>query len=97
MTSMAESGPGRGHDVRDAAAKRLRKRRDFRGHLLVYLLVNSAVVLVWAMTGPHGFFWPAFLMVFWGIGVVMNGWDVYVGGDISEEAIDREVERMQHH
>ena len=94
---MTVSGPERERDLRDAAAKRLKKRRDFRGHLLVYLLVNSAFVVVWAATGPQVFFWPVFPIVFWGIGVVMNGWDVYVAGDISEEAIDREVERMQHH
>jgi hypothetical protein len=33
-------------------------------------------------------------MLFWGIGLVMNAWDVYVSSDISERDIDREISRM---
>jgi hypothetical protein len=45
------------------------------------------------MTGPHGFFWPVFLIGLWGIGVVMNAWDVYWRRDITEEDIQHEIER----
>jgi len=62
---------------RDAAVQHLKKRRDFRGHLLVYALVNAFLVAIWAVTGIHGFFWPVFPIAGWGIGVVMNAWDVY--------------------
>lgn len=79
---------------RDRARTRIKKRRDLRTHAVVYLLVNSAVIGIWAVTDPHGFFWPVFLMVFWGIGLVMNAWDVYVSSEISERDIDREVSRM---
>ncbi|HEX3222811.1 MAG TPA: 2TM domain-containing protein [Nocardioides sp.] len=83
-------------NVREAAARRLEKRRGFTGHLLVYLLVNTAFVVIWLITGHPGFFWPVFLMVFWGIGLVMNAWDVFVAHEITEEDIDREVARMHH-
>ena len=43
----------------------------------------------------HGYFWPIFPIVGWGIGVVMNGWDVYLNDDFDEEQIRREVERLQ--
>ena len=33
-------------------------------------------------------------MVFWGIGLVMNAWDVYSSSDISEQEIDHEISRM---
>jgi hypothetical protein len=79
--------------LRDRAVKQLRKQRDFRGHLLVYLLVNAFLVAIWAITG-HGFFWPVFPIVGWGIGVVMNAWDVYGRREISEEDIQREMERL---
>ena len=42
--------------TRDRAVKRLRKRRDFYGHLVVYAVVNSFLVAIWAVTTPHGFF-----------------------------------------
>jgi 2TM domain len=45
---------------RDAAVQQLKKRRDFRGPLLVYVLVNSVLVMIWAVTNVHGFLWPVF-------------------------------------
>ena len=83
----------RDQTARDRAVTRLKKRRDFRGHLLVYGLVNTFLVVIWAVTGPHGFFWPVFPIVGWGIGVVMNAWDVYWRPRITEHDIQREMER----
>ena len=81
--------------LRERAVKRLKKRRDFSGHLLVYLLVNAFLVVIWALTDVHGYFWPVFPIVGWGIGVVMNAWDVFRNEDFDEQRIRREVERLQ--
>jgi hypothetical protein len=81
-------------ELRERALKRLKKRRDFHGHLLVYTLVNAFLVVIWAVTTPGGFFWPIFPLVGWGIGVVMNAWDVYFAQDFTEEDIHREIEHM---
>jgi uncharacterized membrane protein len=83
----------RDQTARDRAVTQLKKRRDFRGHLLVYVLVNTFLVVIWALTGPHGFFWPVFIIVGWGIGVVMNAWDVYWRPRITEQDIQREMGR----
>jgi hypothetical protein len=83
--------------LRERAIKRLKKRRDFVGHLLVYVMVNGIVVTIWAMTNLHGFFWPIFPILIWGIGVVMNGWDVYRGDTFSEDQIQQEIEQLQRH
>jgi hypothetical protein len=80
--------------LRDRAIAILKKRRDFRAHLLVYILFNSALIASWAMLSPHTFFWPVFPIAFWGIGVVMNGWEVYASGDFSEERVEREMYRL---
>jgi hypothetical protein len=80
--------------ARDKAITHLKKRRDFLGHLLVYVLVNAFVVVIWVVIGAHGFFWPIFLIVGWGIGVVMNAWDVYWRPEITESDIEREMERQ---
>jgi len=82
--------------LRERAVKRLKKRRDFYGHILVYLLVNSFLVVIWAVTTPGGFFWPVFPLVGWGIGVVLNAWDVYVADEVSEDKIQREMEHLAH-
>ena len=80
--------------VRDRAVKRLKKRRDFHAHLLVYALVNTCLVIVWIVTSQGGFFWPVFPIAFWGIGIVMNAWDVYHADDFSEEEIQQEMRKL---
>jgi hypothetical protein len=91
---MAIEAPTHDEDLRDRAVKRLKKRRDFRGHLLVYVLVNAFLVAIWALNGVHHYFWPIFPIVGWGIGVVMNAWDVYRNDEPDEAQIRREMDRM---
>jgi hypothetical protein len=81
----------------DRAVQRLKKRRDFHAHLLVYALVNGFVVVIWAITGSDGFFWPVFFIAGWGIGLVMNAWDVYWRREITEQDIQHEMERENRH
>lgn len=80
--------------VRERAVRRLKKRRDFHAHLLVYTLFNATLVAVWFLTDQHGFFWPVFFIGFWGIGVVMNAWEVYHGEDFTEDEIQREIRKI---
>lgn len=80
--------------LRERAVKRLRKKRDFQAHMLVYALVNTFLVVIWAVTGAH-FFWPIFPIVGWGIGLVMNAWDVYRSDEPSEEQVREEIERLK--
>lgn len=80
--------------LREQAVKRLKKKSDFRIHLLIYVMVNAFLVVIWAMTGSD-YFWPVFPMVGWGIGVVANAWDVYGSGDTPTEGqISREMEKL---
>jgi hypothetical protein len=94
---MAIDETTRDQELRERAIKRLKKRHDFQGHVLVYVLVNSFLVVIWALTGGHGFFWPVFPIVGWGIGVVMNAWDVFRDEEFDEQQIRREIERLQGH
>ena len=52
-------------DRRKAAIRRLRARRGFRQHLVLYVAVNGFLVLTWAIT-DGGDFWPTWRVV-WGI------------------------------
>lgn len=74
----------------------LSKKREFHKHVAVYLLMNAALVTIWFITNSDGFFWPVFPIVFWGIGVVMHGWDAYADDDLSERRIAREIQRLAH-
>ena len=84
-------------ELRARAIKRLKKRHDFYGHLLVYVMVNTFLTVIWAVTNTGGFFWPIFPMVGWGIGVVMNAWDVWRGDELDEDHIAKEMRRLQAH
>jgi hypothetical protein len=91
MTATADIVP----DVREEAVRRLRKKQDFRGHLLVYTLVNLVVWTIYVLTSPHDFPWPLFVTAGWGIGVVMNAWEVYGRRPITEAQIQREIEDLR--
>jgi uncharacterized ion transporter superfamily protein YfcC len=94
MTSVDKPVATTDEQLRKRALTRLKKRRDFAAHLLIYTLVNSFFVMIWAITSA-GFFWPMFPMLGWGIGVVMNAWDVWRGEEFTEDQITREVERLR--
>ena len=82
--------------LRERAVKRLKKKNDFRIHLLIYVMVNAFLVVTWAMTGS-GFFWPVFFIVGWGIGIVANAWDAY-GRDVpTESQIAEEMKKLSEH
>ncbi len=80
-------------DARAAAVKRLTARRDFAAHLLCYVVFNAALIVVWLVTG-HGYFWPAWVLGAWGVGLAMHAWDVYGRRPITEEDIRREMNRQ---
>lgn len=89
-----EAAPRTEQELREQAVSRLKKRRDFRGHVFIYVAVNAMLVVIWAVTGA-GFFWPIFPILGWGVGVAANAWDVYGRKPISEDEIRRETERLQ--
>jgi len=87
-----------GHDAhpvgeRAAALARLRKRREFQNHVAAYLVVNAAVWVIWATTGA-GYPWPAWLTGIWGIGLLLNAWEVYFRRPITDADVEHEIERL---
>lgn len=81
-------------DVREQARKRLQKRRDFTTHAVTYAVINSMLIGIWAISGA-GYFWPAWVLLGWGVGLVLNAWDVFFRRPITEADIERELERQR--
>lgn len=79
---------------RELAIERLKKKRDFKTHLVIYIAVNALLVGIWAASGTENFFWPVFVIFGWGIGLVANAWDVYGRKPISEDEVRREMDRL---
>lgn len=84
-------------DVRDerreAAVKRLKTRRDFKNHMLIYLIVNTMLIAIWAASGA-GYFWPIWPILGWGVGIALNAWAVYGQRPITEDEIRKESQRI---
>jgi hypothetical protein len=83
--------------LREQALERLKKRRDFKAHLFVYALVNVVAWGIWLVIGASSQSWwplPAFLTLFWGIGLVIHAWDLYLHKPITEEELRREIEHL---
>ena len=81
-------------DLREQAIKRVSKRRDLGAHVVTYCVVNAMLVAIWAISGA-GYFWPAWVLLGWGVGLVLNVWDVYFRRPVTEHDIQREIERLQ--
>ncbi|HET7048257.1 MAG TPA: 2TM domain-containing protein [Solirubrobacteraceae bacterium] len=83
---------------REQALLRLKKRREFKTHLVAYVVINLVVWGIWlviALTTSGSWWpWPVFLTLAWGIGLVMNAWDVYFRRPITEADVRREIDRM---
>lgn len=80
-------------DARAAAIKRIKAKRDFRNHVAVFVVINLMLVAIWALAGG-GYFWPAWSIFGWGIGLAFHGYSAYVENrPISEDEIRRELDR----
>lgn len=79
-------------ELRKQARKRLEKRRDLGSHAASYVVINGMLVGIWAISGA-GYFWPAWVMLGWGVGLALNAWDVFFRRPITEADIEREMRR----
>jgi hypothetical protein len=54
MTEGSSSDTGE-RSLRDRAVERIKKKSEFRTHVLAYVLVNGFLVAIWAISGPDNF------------------------------------------
>jgi 2TM domain len=95
MNDEIEVTPSSEEELRKAAISNIKRKREFRQHLLTYVVVNIALVIVWAVTGA-GYFWPGWVIGGWGIGVVMHAWDAYGRRRVvTEDQVSREMDRLR--
>ena len=80
---------------RTQARKRIEKRRGLQSGTVAYVVINAFLVGVWWATGG-GYFWPAWILGGWGVGMVLAWWD-YLRAPVTEADIEAELRRMQHH
>ena len=82
-------------ELRSKALKRIHERRAFYMMLAIYVVVNAALVGYWFINGG-GYFWPGWVIFGWGIGVVVQGFRVFVSpSEPSDAEVQREMEKMR--
>jgi len=92
MTDIGETSP-EVVSARAAARKRVEKRRGLQGGMVAYVVINAFLVAAWALTGA-GYFWPAWIMAGWGVGMLLGLWD-YLRGPVTDADVDTELRRMR--
>lgn len=80
--------------LRRKAARRADAKLAFRGHLVIYLIVNAGLVAINLRTSPDQlwFYWP---MAGWAIGLIAHWFAAYARGDTRENMIEAEMERLR--
>ena len=75
---------------REAARRRLERKRKLVGDIVAYVVVNAFLVGVWAVTGM-GYFWPGWVLAGWGVALLLDAWNTLYRRPITEADIDREM------
>ena len=94
VSSGPETETGGAESAREQARKRVQAKRDFYGHLVAYVLFNAFLVGIWAFTGG-GYFWPAWILGGWGVGLALHAWDLFLRRPITDADVDAELKRMK--
>ena len=88
-------------EIYEEAKKRVKTKKGFYGHLGAYLVVNTILIVVWALsdadmgTANMWFLWP---LCIWGAIVLINFLQVFVFKTSvrgEKAAIDKEVEKIK--
>jgi 2TM domain len=91
-------------EAREYAIASVRRKRKFAHDLVAYVAVNGLLWLIWLITGHStggSIPWPAWVSIFWGFFLALDGWRAYGGwsaslnAPISESEIERELERTR--
>jgi 2TM domain len=82
-------------ELREQAVASIKKKRGFKQTVLAYVVINIALVIIWAATGAD-YFWPAWVIGGWGIGLVFQGYDAYGRRQsITEDEISGEMQKLR--
>ncbi|AMD17180.1 hypothetical protein TL18_03570 [Methanobrevibacter sp. YE315] len=80
-------------NLREEAEKRVDAKIKFQENLYKYLIVNTILAIV-SLVFLHSFWLLAFVMFFWGIGVLDDFFEAYSLNDYRENMIQREISKM---
>jgi hypothetical protein len=81
-------------ELRAFAAKRVKEKREFWQHLVAYVIVNAALIGIWAI-GERDYFWPGWVLFGWGIGILFHAWNTFFSRPVTDADVEAEIERLR--
>lgn len=97
MNDLPPNAPGSDDDLLRVARKRVGLKMGFYTHLLIYVLVNAALLLLNRLYGG-GIHWHMFPLMGWGLGLLIHGIVTLIslqGMGWRERMLAREVEALR--
>lgn len=80
--------------ARENARRRVERKHKLRGDFVAYVVVNSFLIFVWAFTG-FGYFWPGWVLGGWGVLLMLDAWNTYYRGPVTDHEVEQEIRRGQ--
>lgn len=77
---------------REQARQRVERKRKLSADIVAYVVINLFLIGAWAVSG-FGYFWPGWILGIWGVFLVMDIWNVYYRRPVTEDEIERELQR----
>lgn len=78
----------------DVLWKVAKKRSAFKISVAIFIVINAFLVGLWYFTtGLHSYFWPAWAMLGWGLGIVFQFVDAYMTNGLFSE--EKEFEKLK--
>ena len=80
---------------RKQAVRNIKRKRRLVTHVASFVVVDIIMIVIWYATGG-GYFWPGWVILATGIGLVFDVWNTYrrSPSDISEADIHREMDKQ---
>ena len=85
-------------EIYKKAKKRVEEKKGFYSHLIVYIIVNAALILIWAFLAGDGYPWFLWPLGGWGIGLLFHGLGVFFFNRETrweKREIEKEAERLR--
>ena len=77
---------------RQQAIQRLHQRRGFLNYVIGAVVISLFMVVIWALSG-QGYFWPIWVMGGFAIGLIFYGVNLVMNKPLTEEQIQREMQK----
>jgi hypothetical protein len=72
-----------------------KKRASFKWSFSAYVFINTFLICVWCFSsGPQSYFWPVWVILSWGVGLLFKYLEAYQGNNIF--TAEQEYERLKN-